>query len=109
MSTLVVTFGESMLRLVPPGLERLLQRSEEHTSELQSHLNLVCRLPLEKKRGRSELPRSVRVLQLILYAIPPRPLSRSTPPPRTSPAHAHPQRPPSPHPPPPYTAPYGCP
>src|SRR5207237_8617665 len=24
-------------------------RSEEHTSELQSHLNLVCRLPLEKK------------------------------------------------------------
>src|SRR5207237_3219117 len=28
-------------------------RSEEHTSELQSHLNLVCRLLLEKKkRGR---------------------------------------------------------
>src|SRR6201986_5587100 len=25
------------------------QRSEEHTSELQSHLNLVCRLLLEKK------------------------------------------------------------
>src|SRR4029434_2493593 len=25
-------------------------RSEEHTSELQSHLNLVCRLLLEKKR-----------------------------------------------------------
>src|SRR5207237_10755712 len=28
----------------PAGL-----RSEEHTSELQSHLNLVCRLLLEKK------------------------------------------------------------
>src|SRR5260370_24193958 len=28
-----------------PGL-----RSEEHTSELQSHLNLVCRLLLEKKK-----------------------------------------------------------
>src|SRR4029077_21295899 len=28
----------------PPGW-----RSEEHTSELQSHLNLVCRLLLEKK------------------------------------------------------------
>src|SRR5260370_10928251 len=28
----------------PPG------RSEEHTSELQSHLNLVCRLLLEKKK-----------------------------------------------------------
>src|SRR5207237_6624506 len=26
------------------------QRSEEHTSELQSHLNLVCRLLLEKKK-----------------------------------------------------------
>src|SRR5260370_24428383 len=27
-------------------------RSEEHTSELQSHLNLVCRLLLEKKKSR---------------------------------------------------------
>src|SRR4029434_9059142 len=26
-------------------------RSEEHTSELQSHLNLVCRLLLEKRRA----------------------------------------------------------
>src|SRR5260370_26502651 len=28
----------------------LTPRSEEHTSELQSHLNLVCRLLLEKKK-----------------------------------------------------------
>src|SRR5690242_21018733 len=28
----------------------LLHRSEEHTSELQSHVNLVCRLLLEKKK-----------------------------------------------------------
>src|SRR6476661_10076677 len=28
---------------------RRAARSEEHTSELQSHLNLVCRLLLEKK------------------------------------------------------------
>src|SRR5690242_21342961 len=27
-------------------------RSEEHTSELQSHVNLVCRLLLEKKKAR---------------------------------------------------------
>src|SRR5690242_21414883 len=27
-------------------------RSEEHTSELQSHVNLVCRLLLEKKKTR---------------------------------------------------------
>src|SRR5260370_10473770 len=29
----------------------LSRRSEEHTSELQSHLNLVCRLLLEKKNN----------------------------------------------------------
>src|SRR5260221_5304389 len=28
------------------------QRSEEHTSELQSHSDLVCRLLLEKKKNR---------------------------------------------------------
>src|SRR4051812_49735115 len=28
-------------------------RSEEHTSELQSHVNLVCRLLLEKKKNKS--------------------------------------------------------
>src|SRR5260370_26152574 len=33
----------------PLGLRRA-GRSEEHTSELQSHLNLVCRLLLEKKK-----------------------------------------------------------
>src|SRR5690242_20994645 len=30
--------------------ERVVERSEEHTSELQSHVNLVCRLLLEKKK-----------------------------------------------------------
>src|SRR5260370_12280784 len=35
----------------PPLSE--LWRSEEHTSELQSHLNLVCRLLLEKKTSKS--------------------------------------------------------
>src|SRR2546422_6538533 len=42
-----------------------LQRSEEHTSELQSRLHLVCRLLLEKKkkqtRGRSRHAMSTRV------------------------------------------------
>src|SRR5260370_32316677 len=32
----------------------LLARSEEHTSELQSHLNLVCRLLLEKKKKKTK-------------------------------------------------------
>src|SRR5690242_20946226 len=30
------------------------ERSEEHTSELQSHVNLVCRLLLEKKKSEPE-------------------------------------------------------
>src|SRR5260370_14798486 len=34
---------------VPTGTNG--KRSEEHTSELQSHLNLVCRLLLEKKKN----------------------------------------------------------
>src|SRR5260370_7347579 len=34
-------------------------RSEEHTSELQSHLNLVCRLLLEKKKKKSISVKSV--------------------------------------------------
>src|SRR5690242_743175 len=32
----------------PP--DKIVARSEEHTSELQSHVNLVCRLLLEKKK-----------------------------------------------------------
>src|SRR5256885_7474047 len=35
---------------VGEGLECLSPRSEEHTSELQSPCNLVCRLLLEKKK-----------------------------------------------------------
>src|SRR4051812_49945396 len=34
----------------PAALAWLTARSEEHTSELQSHVNLVCRLLLEKKK-----------------------------------------------------------
>src|SRR5438270_1630383 len=36
------------------------KRSEEHTSELQSQSNLVCRLLLEKKKHSQALPRAVR-------------------------------------------------
>src|SRR5690242_21337882 len=34
------------------GADCIRARSEEHTSELQSHVNLVCRLLLEKKKKR---------------------------------------------------------
>src|SRR5256885_4417859 len=35
---------------LPPASSTASQRSEEHTSELQSPCNLVCRLLLEKKK-----------------------------------------------------------
>src|SRR2546427_7906163 len=38
------------LHFLNNGLGALLIRSEEHTSELQSQSNLVCRLLLEKKK-----------------------------------------------------------
>src|SRR5262249_56107599 len=37
-------------RVAPGVLDQLKARSEEHTSELQSLTNLVCRLLLEKKK-----------------------------------------------------------
>src|SRR2546430_10221611 len=37
----------------PPSPEHGRSRSEEHTSELQSQSNLVCRLLLEKKKKRA--------------------------------------------------------
>src|SRR5260221_8364676 len=38
------------------NVERVSIRSEEHTSELQSHSDLVCRLLLEKKKINEHLP-----------------------------------------------------
>src|SRR5438477_5961837 len=50
-------FGHELagvIEVVGPGVKSFKKgmrvvRSEEHTSELQSHVNLVCRLLLEKK------------------------------------------------------------
>src|SRR5690242_21416417 len=41
---------QALDRLAHKAFERGVSRSEEHTSELQSHVNLVCRLLLEKKK-----------------------------------------------------------
>src|SRR5690606_19094299 len=53
IDTRVLRDGEWKLipsqELVPGDIIRLRARSEEHTSELQSRENLVCRLLLEKK------------------------------------------------------------
>src|SRR5260370_24665627 len=42
-------------------------RSEEHTSELQSHLNLVCRLLLEKKKNKNYIQLYFILLLIILF------------------------------------------
>src|SRR2546426_7720835 len=47
-----VQISDTLVRRVPT----FSRRSEEHTSELQSPCNLVCRLLLEKKKKR-EIPR----------------------------------------------------
>src|SRR2546430_10207861 len=41
--------GVTVRQLLSSSVERIRKRSEEHTSELQSQSNLVCRLLLEKK------------------------------------------------------------
>src|SRR5438034_3323438 len=41
-------------RAVLPRADRRCGRSEEHTSELQSHSDLVCRLLLEKKKKKQQ-------------------------------------------------------
>src|SRR5690606_40294050 len=56
-----------------PARPDLPRRSEEHTSELQSRENLVCRLLLEKKKNiiknrilRSDLCRSMSINVLLI-------------------------------------------
>src|SRR5256885_12926033 len=53
-------------------LDAALQRSEEHTSELQSPCNLVCRLLLEKKKKKiiepATLTKSVSSSQSVMAA-----------------------------------------
>src|SRR2546422_1934847 len=39
---------------ISSGFQTILKRSEEHTSELQSRLHLVCRLLLEKKKKKNK-------------------------------------------------------
>src|SRR2546427_7148166 len=56
--------GERMKSEIFPGQADL--RSEEHTSELQSQSNLVCRLLLEKKKNRLEWKRAPRHMRATL-------------------------------------------
>src|SRR5699024_12574303 len=48
--TLAVVAGFAIILLIMAAFDQLTIRSEEHTSELQSRFDLVCRLLLEKKK-----------------------------------------------------------
>src|SRR2546430_12611862 len=51
----------------PPARPRRAGRSEEHTSELQSQSNLVCRLLLEKKKKRIHIHTYTQIIPLSLH------------------------------------------
>src|SRR5256885_10544689 len=55
-----------IISLVVPDLS---SRSEEHTSELQSPCNLVCRLLLEKKKKNKNEPYQMSVRQIDLHTV----------------------------------------
>src|SRR2546422_1518503 len=59
----------SLPRQESQARRRQAQRSEEHTSELQSRLHLVCRLLLEKKKKNKKIRHTIKLLltQLRLY------------------------------------------
>src|SRR5436309_8603215 len=62
------TLPASPTGVVPICRGRQRRRSEEHTSELQSRENLVCRLLLEKKKNsemRARLHRRNHIIQTI--------------------------------------------
>src|SRR2546430_3393701 len=50
-------YAAQALALIAGGLLDQTARSEEHTSELQSQSNLVCRLLLEKKKKKRRITR----------------------------------------------------
>src|SRR5947207_10620671 len=51
------------------GIDRLPDRSEEHTSELQSHSDLVCRLLLEKKKNNPRTTTNIPVRNTVVTQV----------------------------------------
>src|SRR5690242_21052947 len=57
--TLIVSQLSTMRTAMPTAAIPPI-RSEEHTSELQSHVNLVCRLLLEKKKNKKKNQKTIK-------------------------------------------------
>src|SRR5205085_6790632 len=55
--------------LIPVIISMCVMRSEEHTSELQSQSNLVCRLLLEKKKKKKKKVKHTKKLHTILISM----------------------------------------
>src|SRR5436190_11999014 len=55
IAILGIPAGQGWVFTCPSWNTAFLGRSEEHTSELQSHSDLVCRLLLEKKKKKNKL------------------------------------------------------
>src|SRR5690349_20556687 len=72
----IARFRARRTRTSRNGLSPVKQRSEEHTSELQSRRDLVCRLLLEKKKITPDV-RAAAQFATFLLLLPPRP-PRST-------------------------------
>src|SRR2546430_9053906 len=60
------TMCSARTRLRVANTRPFFSRSEEHTSELQSQSNLVCRLLLEKKKNKTHTTLTVRYLSNVI-------------------------------------------
>src|SRR5690242_21304076 len=60
--------GDGDVRLCDCDPHLAARRSEEHTSELQSHVNLVCRLLLEKKKKKTNINTKTRPRYTVISA-----------------------------------------
>src|SRR2546430_5989141 len=65
MMTTNAPVGPPICTRLPPSSEMRKPRSEEHTSELQSQSNLVCRLLLEKKKKINRSSKTITVTNTI--------------------------------------------
>src|SRR5256885_11842170 len=69
-TSLMVTMGRGGCNRLHTRALVKADRSEEHTSELQSPCNLVCRLLLEKKKKRLSYPTPSTMCPLRLVRVP---------------------------------------